>query len=179
MISRRDKAQTGTPTSCSVVEKRPIHAPRNTIGALTPGASNPFTPVSTSQLTPGATYKYWYTHWDLNIGAESALSEHVSIALSTTNDQVVIPDIVAKTDYVVRLYRSMANGDTPYLLNDALSGTLNSFTDTTSDEYLMERGPESASTMFLRLHPTPSSHKTLHILYQSGRSRASYADLFR
>ena len=165
MISRRDKAQTGTPTTCSVVEKRPIHTPRKTIGALTPGASA--SPPSASQLTPGATYKYWYTHWDLNVGAESALSEHVSITLSTTDDQVVIPDIVAKTDYVVRLYRSMANGDTPYLLNDPLSGTLGTFTDTTSDEYLMERGPESASTMFLRLHPTPSAHKTLHILYQS------------
>ena len=166
MIARRDRGSSGSPTSCSVVEKRPIHRPMNKIGALV-GVSG----SATDQLTPGATYKYWYSHVDIMVGSESALSEPTSVALTFAQDGITVPDITPRRDYIVRLYRSMANGDVPYLLTtytpSGASPTLGSFEDTTSDEYLIKRGPASASTMFLRLNPAPNSHCILQILYQS------------
>ena len=167
MIARRDRGDSGTPTSCSVVEKRPIRRPAKKIGALTPVSG-----ATTDQLTPGSTDKYWYSHVDIMNGAESALSESTEVTLRVTDDSITVPAITPRRDYIVRLYRSMANGSTPYLHTTFTPGgggsaDLASFTDTVSDDYLMKVGPSSPSTMFLRLSPAPNSHCTLQILYQS------------
>ena len=87
-----------------------------------------------------------------------------------------VPDIAARDDYRLRIYRSEANGTTPYLIRAMDEAALSTFIDTTSDDQLRTRGPDSASSMFLSLYPLPggahaTGHKIskayeLYILYQ-------------
>ena len=118
-----------------------------------------------------ATYTYWYTNYCWLSGAESALSEPETITLAPTQDAVFLPDIAARKNYVVRIYRSEAGGTTPYLIRswqieEALDGSnagspwLNpggQAFDILSDDMLRERGPDSASSMFLSLYPIPNT----------------------
>ena len=156
-MAMRDKDVSGQPTACSVMEKKPIYRPRTKIGAITSAAGS-------GGLTTGATYKYWYSFYDKKCGAESALSEYTSVTLGATHNTVTLPNVSARKDYVVRLYRSTANGSIPYLLRDQLEETVVALNDTESDEYLGARGPDSASTMFMTLYPYPDSTYQVHML---------------
>ena len=154
-MSMRDKDVSGQPTSCSVIEKKPIYSPRVNIGTLTASTGG--------SLTTGATYKYWYSFYDQKSGAESSLSEATSVTLGATETRVVVPSTSASKDYVIRVYRSMANGSIPYLLRDKLEEVI-AFNDDESDNYLGTRGPDSASTMYLTLYPYPGSTYQVHML---------------
>tara|TARA_R100000655_G_scaffold81316_6_gene120822 strand:+ start:444 stop:1712 length:1269 start_codon:yes stop_codon:yes gene_type:complete len=157
-MSMRDKDVSGQPTSCSVIEKKPIYQPRKLIsdfGALTPGAGG--------ALTSGATYKYWYSFYDQKSGAESALSQESLVTLSSVQNRVTLPTVVARKDYVLRIYRSTAGGSIPYLLRDKLEQSV-AVVDDESDDYLGARGPDSASSMFLTLYPYPDSTYQVHML---------------
>ena len=157
-MSMRDKDVSGQPTACSVIEKKPIYRPRKKVsdfGALTAGAGG--------LLTVGATYKYWYSFYDQKSGAESSLSEESSVTLSAAQNRVTLPTVVARKDYVLRIYRSTAGGSVPYLLRDKLEESV-AVVDDESDDYLGTRGPDSASTMFLTLYPYPDSTYQVHML---------------
>lgn len=157
-MSMRDKDVSGQPTACSVIEKKPIYRPRKKVsdfGALTAGAGG--------LLTVGATYKYWYSFYDQKSGAESSLSEESSVTLSAAQNRVTLPTVVARKDYVLRIYRSTAGGSVPYLLRDKLEQSV-AVVDDESDDYLGTRGPDSASTMFLTLYPYPDSTYQVHML---------------
>lgn len=170
MISR-NKNSTGMPTSCSAIEKKPIYRPRRKIsdfGVLAPA-------TAAGLLTPGAAYTYWYTHYDKATGAESALSGGSTITLSAANNQVQLPAITTRTDYVHRIYRSTAGGKIPYLLSDPLTATSN-ILDTTADEYLGVRGPESASSLFLSLYPAPGSIYAINVIYQTEATKLDADD---
>ena len=155
-MSMRDKDVSGQPTACSVIEKKPIYRPRKKIATPTSNSS-------AGDLTPGSTYTYWYSFYDQKSGAESALSESTSVTLGPTDTRVVVPITTARKDYVIRFYRSMANGSIPYLLRDKLEASVG-FSDDESDDYLGTRGPDSASTMFLTLYPYPDSTYQVHTL---------------
>ena len=154
-MSMRDKDVSGQPTSCSVIEKKHIYSPRVNIGTLSASTGG--------SLTTGATYKYWYSFYDQKSGAESSLSEATSVTLGATETRVVVPSTSARKDYVIRVYRSMANGSIPYLLRDKLEEVI-AFNDDESDNYLGTRGPDSASTMYLTLYPYPGSTYQVHML---------------
>jgi len=157
-MSMRDKDVSGQPTSCSVIEKKPIYQPRKLIsdfGALTPGAGG--------AMTSGATYKYWYSFYDQKSGAESALSQESLVTLSSVQNRVTLPTVVARKDYVLRIYRSTAGGSIPYLLRDKLEQSV-AVVDDESDDYLGTRGPDSASSMYLTLYPYPDSTYQVHML---------------
>lgn len=157
-MSMRDKDVSGQPTACSVIEKKPIYRPRKKVsdfGTLTAGSGG--------SLTSGATYKYWYSFYDKKSGAESSLSEESSVTLSSTENRVTLPTVVARKDYVLRIYRSTAGGSVPYLLRDKLEQSV-AVVDDESDDYLGTRGPDSASTMFLTLYPYPDSTYQVHML---------------
>ena len=157
-MSMRDKDVSGQPTSCSVIEKKPLYQPRKKVsdfGTLTAGAGG--------ALTSSATYKYWYSFYDQKSGAESALSEESSVTLSSTQNRVTLPTVVARKDYVLRIYRSIAGGSLPYLLRDKLEQSV-AVVDDESDDYLGTRGPDSASTMYLTLYPYPDSTYQIHML---------------
>jgi len=157
-MSMRDKDVSGQPTACSVIEKKPIYRPRKKVsdfGPLTAGAGG--------LLTVGATYKYWYSFYDQKSGAESSLSEESSVTLSAAQNRVTLPTVVARKDYVLRIYRSTAGGSVPYLLRDKLEESV-AVVDDESDDYLGTRGPDSASTMFLTLYPYPDSTYQVHTL---------------
>jgi hypothetical protein len=154
-MSMRDKDVSGQPTACSVIEKKPIYRPRKKVGTLTAGSGG--------NLTSGATYKYWYSFYDQKSGAESSLSEESSVTLSSTENRVTLPTVVARKDYVLRIYRSTAGGSVPYLLRDKLEQSV-AVVDDESDDYLGTRGPDSASTMFLTLYPYPDSTYQVHML---------------
>lgn len=157
-MSMRDKDVSGQPTACSVIEKKPIYRPRKKVsdfGPLTAGAGG--------LLTVGATYKYWYSFYDQKSGAESSLSEESSVTLSAVQNRVTLPTVVARKDYVLRIYRSTAGGSVPYLLRDKLEQSV-AVVDDESDDYLGTRGPDSASTMFLTLYPYPDSTYQVHTL---------------
>jgi len=159
----RDKASTGRPVKCSVIEKEPIHRPRSSIsdfGALE-GVD------ASGDLTGGAVYTYWYSFVDKKSGAESALSPSSSVTLAAGDNQVTLPDIVARTDYVLRIYRSTAGGSIPLLLDDSYSSTTSAYADDESDNYLGRGGPASASAMFLTLYPAPGSTYQVHLIYQT------------
>ena len=158
-MSGSDKNVVAQPTRFSVVEKAPIRSPLSAISGLsgTTGGS----------LTPGATYTYWYSHYDKITGAESALSPAASVTLGPTQNAVDLPTITARNDFRVRIYRSRAGGNIPYILVDEDQASKAAFPDHTDDEYLGRRGPDSASTMFMTLYPSPSTTYQIHILYQT------------
>jgi hypothetical protein len=159
-MSMRDKDVSGQPTACSVIEKKPIYRPRKKVsdfGSLVSSAH------ASGNLTLLATYKYWYSFYDQKSGAESALSEPSSVTLTGTHDRVTLPTVVARRDYVLRIYRSTAGGSVPYLLRDKLEQSV-AVVDYESDDYLGTRGPDSASTMFLTLYPYPDSTYQVHTL---------------
>ena len=161
-MSGADKNTVAQPTRFSVIEKAPIVAPLSSVGALTASVGG--------GLTPGATYRYWYSHYDKITGAESALSPVASVTLTSSpvaQNRVTLPTISARNDFLVRLYRSRADGTIPYLLRDNDEASVAGFHDDTSDEYLGRRAPESASTMYLTLYPAPSSTYQIHVLYQA------------
>jgi len=163
-MSMRDKDVSGQPTACSVIEKKPLYRPRTKISdigvGLTAGTGGD------GLLTSGATYTYWYSFYDQKSGAESALSEGSSVTLSVTNNQVTLPAVTARTDYVLRVYRSDANGSIPYMLQDKrlVQITGGDALDTESDDYLGARGPDSSSSMYLTLYPYPDSTYQIHML---------------
>lgn len=158
-MSGSDKNVVAQPTRFSVVEKAPIRSPLSAISGLsgTTGGS----------LTPGATYTYWYSHYDKITGAESALSPSASVTLAPIQNAVDLPTITARNDFRVRIYRSRAGGNIPYILVDEDQASKVAFSDDTGDEYLGRRGPDSASTMFMTLYPSPSATYQIHILYQT------------
>lgn len=157
-MAMRDKDVSGMPTACSVMEKKPIYRPRKKVGDF-----GTLTAGSGGSLTPGATYKYWYSFYDQKCGAESALSEESSVTLSSTQNRVTLPTVVARKDYVLRIYRSTAGGSVPYLLRDKLDQSV-AVVDDESDDYLGTRGPDSASSMFMTLYPYPDSTYQVHML---------------
>lgn len=162
-MALRDKNVYGRPTKCSVIEKKPIYSPRKAVsdfGSLTPAAG-------AGLLTSGATYKYWYSFVDKKSGAESALSASSSVALGLTDNQVTLPNVTARKDYILRIYRSTANGSVPFLVRDRLEEALAGYVDGEGDDYLGPQGPESASTLFLNLYPAPDSNYQVHTVYQS------------
>ena len=159
-MSMRDKDVSGQPTACSVIEKKPIYRPRKKVGDFGPLISSYH---ASGNLTLLATYTYWYSFYDQKSGAESALSEPSSVTLTGTHDRVTLPSVVARRDYVLRIYRSTAGGSVPYLLRDKLEQSV-AVVDDESDDYLGTRGPDSASTMFLTLYPYPDSTYQVHTL---------------
>ena len=161
-MSGSDKNSFGRPTHASAVEKTPISKPKTPIGALSAGWR------AGGLLTPGATYTYWYTHYDEITGAESSLSVPATVTIAASENAVIVPTITARTDFFVRLYRSDANGSIPYLLRDDENGAMAGFDDEVSDDYLGAKGPESGSSMYLSLYPSPSSAYQVHLIYQSG-----------
>ena len=157
-MSMRDKDVSGQPTACSVIEKKPLYQPRKLIsdfGTLTPGVGG--------AMKSGATYKYWYSFYDQKSGAESALSQESLVTLSSVQNRVTLPTVVAPKDYVIRFYRSTAGGSIPYLLRDRLDESV-AVVDDESDNYLGTRGPDSASSMYLTLYPYPGSTYQVHML---------------
>ena len=164
-MSMRDKNVSGQPTSCSAIEKKPIYRPRKKISDFSPGLVGSYS--VDGGLTLLATYMYWYSFYDKKSGAESALSKPSSVTLTGTHNKVTLPDVVARKDYVLRIYRSTAGGSVPYMLKDKLLtslGTGDHAIDEESDDYLGTRGPDSASTMFLTLYPYPDSTYQIHTL---------------
>jgi hypothetical protein len=155
-MSMRDKDVSGQPTACSVIEKKPLYRPRNKLTlaeSFTPGGD----------LTLLSTYKYWYSFYDQKTGAESSLSEPSSLTLTSTNGTITVSGVTARMDYVLRIYRSTANGSVPYLISDTLERSA-LVVDEEADDYLGTRGPDSASTMFLTLYPYPDSTYQVHTL---------------
>ena len=178
-----NKDTSGLPTKFSVIEKEPIYKPRKGVAEFNNPSAVPVSPglfpsnAASGALTRNSTYTYWYTNYCKWSGSESALSPPQSITLSgTAVAAVFVPDIAARDDYRLRIYRSEANGTTPYLIRDMDEAALSTFIDTTSDDQLRTRGPDSASSMFLSLYPLPggaqaTGHKIskayeLYILYQ-------------
>ena len=160
-MSMRDKDVSGQPTACSVIEKKPIYRPRKKVSDFGSGlvSSN----HTDGNLTPLATYTYWYSFYDQKSGAESSLSEPSTITLTGNHNRVTLPTVVARKDYVLRFYRSTAGGSVPYLLRDKLEQSV-AVVDDESDDYLGTRGPDSASSMFLTLYPYPDSTYQVHML---------------
>jgi hypothetical protein len=79
----------------------------------------------------------------------------------------------AKQDLLVKFYRSKIGGSVPYLLEESNlvtphSGNGSTWTvvDGMDDQELGPRAPESPSTLFLHLHPVPSSTYQIQVLYQ-------------
>jgi len=155
-MSMRDKDVSGQPTACSVIEKKPLYRPRNKLIL-----AQSFTPAG--DLTLLSTYKYWYSFYDQKTGAESSLSEPSSLTLTSTNGTITVSGVTARRDYVLRIYRSTANGSVPYLISDTLERSA-LVVDEEADDYLGTRGPDSASTMFLTLYPYPDSTYQVHTL---------------
>ena len=174
LMARNDKNTTGQPTSASVVEKEPIPRPRKAIsdfGALTANVG--------TALVQGATYTYWYTYVDYVTGAESSLSPPSTITLSSTQGTVTFPTITARNEFGLRIYRSVADGLTPFVITERdNSSAVSTGTDSTPDDLLGRRGPDSASSMFVSLHPAPATISStaagvlstayqLHCLYEA------------
>lgn len=183
-MAYRNKDTLGLPTQYSVVEKEPIPKPAKRIRdfAQTNGSAGPVPTVAfglegyttalhaSGNLEGGATYTYWYTNYCWLSGAESALSEPETVTLAPSQNAVFLPDIAARKNYVIRIYRSKAGGTTPYLVRswqfeEALNGSSlappwvaggGRAYDLQSDDMLRERGPDSASSMFLSLYPIPN-----------------------
>ena len=126
----------------------------------------------------GATYTYWLTHIDKQTGAESALGASAAI-VSGASGAISVTTGEARSDYLLRLYRSRANGDVPFLLADQRephvrdNPTLPGWTDTLPDHHLGVRGPASASSLYLQLHPIPDSEYEVHSLIQMEAKRLS------
>lgn len=165
----RDKDVYGQPTMYATIEKEPIPPPRSAPNVVAAGSS-----VSGSM--GAGTYTYWYTHVDKQSGAESALSPAATVTidgLSGSQTAVEVGDTVApstsvaaRVDFDLRLYRSTAGGSVPHLLSDPISNVIADYNDLLSDDYLGERGPESASSLFLTLYPAPSSVYQVSLIYQ-------------
>jgi len=141
-----DKDVFGSPSNFSVSRKEPIPAPRVA----------PTVALSFGGTLAAGTYEYWYTHVDKQTGAESALGPSSSVTTdSAGNNVVTIGTDTARTDFFLRLYRSLAGGSTPYLLKDFQSTSSGSLVDSTTDDFLSIRAPDSASSAFIQLYPAP------------------------
>jgi hypothetical protein len=158
LMARNDKNTTGQPTSASVIEKEPIPRPRKAIsdfGALTANTG--------AALVQGATYTYWYTYVDIVTGAESSLSPPSTITLSSIQGTVTFPTITARYEFGLRIYRSVADGLTPFVITSLDSGSANlGGTDSTPDDLLGRSGSDSASSMFVSLHPAAGTLASTH-----------------
>jgi len=176
----------GKPTEFSVDRKEPIPTP-----IYPPEVGLPA--ISTGNHGPIAgTYTYWISYADAQSGAESALSPPVSITTEFTlnlHPQIEVSvdsDLLlttpaaasanlrneAKQDLLVKFYRSRNGGSVPYLVEESDltgvsgNGSTWTFADGMDDQELGVRAPESPSTLFLHLHPVPSSTYQVQVLYQ-------------
>jgi len=157
----RSRDVEGKPTSFSIIRKEPIPTPRVQPTIV------PFFQVATTfnpSLEAGK-YTYWITYVDETTGAESALGSPLTVEITraTTNQnnamRVTLPP--AREDLGIKLYRSTLNGYIPYevQLTDAQF-------DYVGDDYLKIRGPESASTMFMQLYPSPDGEYVINSIIQ-------------
>ena len=147
----------GRPTSFSTVRKQPIPVPRQ---------APTLAPSSGSSLALG-TYTYWFTYVDKQTGAESALGPPSTVTLSgTLLSNVTIGANDARTDFLLRLYRSTVDGSAPLLLLDPQTTGFVSHIDTVIDEYLGTPGPNSSSTLFIQLYPVPDGEYEVSSLIQ-------------
>ncbi len=156
----------GRPSSFATVRKEPLPPPK-----LAPT----LTKSTGSGLSLG-TYKYWYTYVDKQTGAESALGPYSSVEITSVvpaMQRVTVGTDNARTDLLLRLYRSTANGDVPYLLLDDEATSISGHTDAISDEYLTIRGPESSSTLYMQLYPVPDEEYEIRSLIQMEPSSLS------
>jgi hypothetical protein len=156
-MSRLNMDVEGSPSRFSTVRKEPIPAPRQ---------APTLAPSSGSSLALG-TYTYWFTYVDKQTGAESALGPPSTVALITvTMSNVTIGANDARTDLLLRLYRSTVDGSAPLLLLDPQVTGFVSHIDTVIDEYLSIPGPSSSSTLFMQLYPVPDAEYEVHSLIQ-------------
>jgi len=116
------------------------------------------------------TYTYWYTYVDKQTGAESALGPSSTVTLTVVNMQQVTVGTPtadeARTDLLIRLYRSTVDGGAPYLIADDQGVRFAGYADSTTDEYLSITGPTSASTLFMQIYPIPDAEYEIHSLVQ-------------
>lgn len=136
----------GTPYDYAVVRRDPIPAPD----------SGPTTVETGSGAGPAnGTYLYWVSHYDKQSGAESALSPSVSHTQAA--GKIVTVTLPQRRDFLLRVYRSKAGGTVPYFIGQTETYAVTSVSDSATDNYLGERAPDSASSIFLRLHYPPSA----------------------
>jgi hypothetical protein len=156
-MSRLDMDVGGQPSSFSTVRKEPIPPPR----------LSPTLTVSAGSGLEIGTYTYWYSYLDKQTGAESALGPASTITIATgTLQNVTIGADAARTDFLIRLYRSTVNGTIPYLVADEQGTSFTAYVDRTPDEYLSTHGPSSASTMYMQFYPVPDAEYEVHSLIQ-------------
>ena len=156
-MSHLDMDVTGRPTRYATVRKEPVPAPR---------MSPTLTIASGSDLELG-TYKYWYTYVDKQTGAESACGPSSEVTISVASmRRVTVGTDQARTDLLLRLYRSTAGGTSPYLIADEQATSFSGYVDTTTDEYLSIPGPNSSSTLFMQLYPVPDTEYEINSLIQ-------------
>ena len=113
-MAYKNKDTLGLPTQYSVVEKEPIPRPTKPIrdfsqtnALATPGLGlQSYSAGAAGNLVGGSTYTYWYTNYCWLSGAESALSDPDTITLPASHNAVYLPDIAARKNYVIRVYRS-------------------------------------------------------------------------
>jgi hypothetical protein len=150
----------GRPSSFATVRKEPIPAPR-----MAPTLAT----SSGAELTLGE-YTYWYTYVDKQTGAESALGPPSTVSLTAVGMQQVTVGTPtadeARTDLLIRLYRSTVDGGAPYLIADDQGVRFAGYADSTTDEYLSITGPTSASTLFMQIYPIPDAEYEIHSLVQ-------------
>ena len=159
-MAHLDMDVSGTPSAFATVRKEPIPAPR-----MAPSLA----PSAGSELALG-TYTYWYTYVDKQTGAESALGPSSTGTLTVPSlAQVTVGTPTAdeaRTDLLIRLYRSTVDGTAPYLVSDPQDVRVAGYADSTTDEYLSIPGPNSASTLFVQLYPVPGAEYEVHSLIQ-------------
>ena len=155
-MSHLDKDVQGTPTGFSVTRKEPIPRPRSA-----PTLASPSTGTGLSV----GTYTYWYTHFDKQTGAESSLGVAATVKIEVAGTAQVVVSGTVRNDLYYKLYRSTVNGGVPYLIQSGNSGTIN-HTDSLSDDYLTQRGPASASSMYMQFYPIPDGEYEVSTLVQ-------------
>jgi len=179
----------GKPTEFSVDRKEPIPSP------MYPPEVTVNTAITLRHGPIAGAYTYWMSYYDAQSGAESALSPSVTVTSSFDTTFNYHPTITvsansdlltsaasaaslglrneAQQDLLVKFYRSKIGGSVPYLLEESNlvtphSGNGSTWTvvDGMDDQELGPRAPESPSTLFLHLHPVPSSTYQIQVLYQ-------------
>ena len=136
----------GTPYDFAVIRREPIPSPD--------AAPSPVESASGSGPANGV-YLYWTSHYDKQSGAESALSPPAT--LTQAAGKAVTVTLPQRRDLLLRVYRSKVGGSVPYFIGQTETFAVSSISDTTLDNYLGPRGPDSASSVFLRLNYPPNS----------------------
>ena len=175
-MSYMDMGVQGQPSNFATVRKEPIPAP-----LVAPAVTYTVTGTPLSPHIPPGNYQFWFTHIDAQTGAESSPGPSFLVTVVVGADSFDLVAQTARNDFYYRLYRSRIGepqgGGVPYLLSDPQSQVIaGSFT--TQDSYLGRRAPSSASTVFMRLYPTPDAeYEISSIVQMEGQRMGADEDL--